>query len=53
VALDRERALSASSDTTLRLWDLATGDTVRVLKGHSGWAMHVVGDPAGMASQYF
>jgi WD40 repeat protein len=34
VALDRDRALSASDDNTLRLWDLATGDTMRVLEGH-------------------
>ena len=42
VALDRERALSASWDNTLRLWDLATGDTLRVLQGHSGPVTHVV-----------
>jgi hypothetical protein len=29
VALDRERALSPSYDHTLRLWDLATCDTLR------------------------
>ncbi len=42
VALDRERALSASSDSTLRLWDLATGETLRVLQGHAGGVIHVV-----------
>ena len=30
------RALSASWDMTLRLWDLATGETLRILKGHTG-----------------
>ncbi len=35
VALDRNRALSASADHTLRQWDLASGDTLRVLQGHS------------------
>ena len=42
VALDRERALSASPDKTLRLWDLTTGDTLRVLQGHSDRVNHVV-----------
>jgi WD40 repeat protein len=42
VALDRDRALSASYDYTLRLWNLATGDTIRVFKGHSGTVDHVV-----------
>ena len=40
--VDRDRALSASYDDTLRLWDLATGDTIRVLRGHSSWINHVV-----------
>ncbi len=36
-SFDREgrRALSASSDRTLVLWDVATGDTIRTLEGHS------------------
>jgi WD40 repeat protein len=29
------RALSGSNDNTLRLWDLATGETLRTLKGHT------------------
>jgi WD40 repeat protein len=29
------RLASSSLDTTLRVWDLATGDCVRVLKGHT------------------
>ena len=32
---DGRRALSASSDTTLRLWDLETGKTLRVFRGHT------------------
>ena len=30
------RALSGSGDYTLRLWDLATGGTLRTLEGHTG-----------------
>ena len=29
------RALSGSADHTLRLWDLATGETLRTLEGHT------------------
>jgi WD40 repeat protein len=32
---DGSRALSGSLDGTLRLWDLATGETLRTLEGHS------------------
>jgi WD40 repeat protein len=42
VALGDGQALSASYDNTLRLWDLATGTTVRVFKGHSHWVSRVV-----------
>jgi WD40 repeat protein len=31
---DGSRALSSSLDNTLRLWDLATGETLRILEGH-------------------
>ena len=54
VALDGNRALSASEDGTLRLWDLTSGDTLRVLRGHSGRVNHVValdGDRALSASR--
>jgi WD40 repeat protein len=32
---DGRHALSGSYDSTLRLWDLATGGTLRTLEGHS------------------
>ena len=35
-------ARSPRPDDTLRLWDLASGDTLRVLQGHSGKVTHVV-----------
>ena len=31
---DGQTAVSGSNDSTLRLWDLATGDTLRVFEGH-------------------
>jgi WD40 repeat protein len=36
VTPDGRRAVSASSDRTLRLWDLESGQTLRALDGHSG-----------------
>jgi WD40 repeat protein len=35
VLADGSRALSGSWDNTLRLWDLATGETLRTLQGHT------------------
>jgi len=34
-------ALSASADHTLRLWDLASGETLRTLEGHTDWVLAV------------
>jgi WD40 repeat protein/serine/threonine protein kinase len=36
VTPDGRHAVSASSDRTLRLWDLESGQTLRALDGHSG-----------------
>jgi WD40 repeat protein len=41
------RALSASDDQTLRLWDLGTGQTVRKLEGHTSWVQAVALMPNG------
>ena len=35
VAPDGKRLLSASSDKTVRLWDVATGAEIRVYEGHT------------------
>jgi WD40 repeat protein/pimeloyl-ACP methyl ester carboxylesterase len=35
VLLDGKRAISASSDKTLKLWNLDTGDVIQTLEGHS------------------
>jgi WD40 repeat protein len=34
---DGQRVASGSDDTTIRIWDLATGRCERVLEGHEGW----------------
>jgi WD40 repeat protein len=33
---DGQRAVSASCDRTLRIWDIASGATLRTLEGHTG-----------------
>ena len=48
-ALPDGRALSASDDNTLRLWDLASGQCLRVLEGHSDVVNHVATLPDGRA----
>jgi WD40 repeat protein len=37
VTPDGRRAVSASADQTLRVWDLENGQTLRRLEGHTGW----------------
>jgi WD40 repeat protein len=41
LALDRGRVISGSMDTTLRVWDVATGASLQTLTGHSDkvWAV--------------
>ena len=42
-----ELVASASPDTTVRLWDTATGRSYGVLEGHSDWVIAVVFSPNG------
>jgi WD40 repeat protein len=44
---DGRRALSASWDGTLKLWDLETGQILTTLEGHSGWVSAVALLPDG------
>jgi WD40 repeat protein len=47
VSPDGRRAVSASNDKTLKVWDLETGHELRTLEGHSHWVMGVVVSPDG------
>ena len=44
---DGMTALSGSSDTTLRLWDLATGETIRIFEGHTNGVNSIAFSPDG------
>ena len=44
---DGKRALSASGDKTLKMWDLQTGEALRTLEGHSGSVYAVAVTPDG------
>ena len=44
---DGRRAVSASDDNTLRIWDLESGQTIRTLEGHSGRVSGVAITPDG------
>ena len=41
VTADGKQAISASSDNTLKVWDLITGKELFTLKGHSQWVIAV------------
>src|SRR5262249_15199220 len=41
VTADGRFVVSASDDTTLKVWDIATGKPVRTLKGHAGMVLGV------------
>jgi WD40 repeat protein len=47
VTPDGRRAVSASADRTLRLWDLETGQTLRTLEGHTSRVTVVAVMPDG------
>jgi WD40 repeat protein len=44
---DGSRVLSGYSDSTMRLWDAATGTLVRTIKGHSNGVLSVAFSPDG------
>ena len=44
---DGKLVASMSHDSTVRLWDTATGGPCGVLRGHSDWVNMVVFSPAG------
>src|SRR5207247_352727 len=44
---DSRRLASAGFDKTVKLWDLATGQEVLTLRGHSDLVNHVLFDPNG------
>ncbi|MDT9183853.1 MAG: WD40 repeat domain-containing protein, partial [Limnospira sp. PMC 289.06] len=47
IAPDGKRAVSASGDNTLKLWDLEQGRELATLSGHSGWVNAVAIAPDG------
>lgn len=47
ISPDGLRLISGGQDTTLKLWDAATGHLVRVFHGHTDWVGTVVFSPDG------
>jgi WD40 repeat protein len=47
VTPDGRRAISASEDRTLKVWDLSSGEAERTLAGHSGLVNAVAVTPDG------
>ncbi|MBV8629417.1 MAG: TIR domain-containing protein, partial [Silvibacterium sp.] len=47
IAPDGRRAISASEDKTLKVWDLESGAELHTLAGHSGWVTSVAVTPDG------
>src|SRR5262249_20426519 len=47
VTPDGTRAVSASEDNTLKVWDLASGSLLHDLKGHANWVNAVAVTPDG------
>ncbi|MDT9296124.1 MAG: WD40 repeat domain-containing protein, partial [Arthrospira platensis PCC 7345] len=51
IAPDGKRAVSASDDKTLKLWDLATGEEIASFTADAGfWACAVAPDGAGVVA---
>ena len=42
-----QRIVSGSEDSTVKVWDAATGSCVRTLEGHGGWVNSVAVSPDG------
>ena len=47
VTPDGQRAVSASDDKTLKVWEVSSGRELRTLNGHSGWVNAVAVTPDG------
>ena len=45
---DEQRIISASSDATLKVWDLNSGQEIYTLEGHGGWVRAVDVTPDGL-----
>jgi len=45
--LGRRRIVTTSNDRTVKLWDVATGETVLTLRGHTGQVLGVACRPDG------
>jgi WD40 repeat protein len=48
VTPDGRKAISASGDSTLKVWDLEKGQELRTLRGHSSWVRAVAVTPDGL-----
>jgi len=44
---DRKRLITGGRDATIRVWELATGQSVLVLKGHTDWVNDLALEPHG------
>jgi outer membrane protein assembly factor BamB len=47
ITKDSKRIFSVSADTTLRMWDVATGKELRLFQGHTGGVLGIALSPDG------